>query len=673
MIDTAERSESTSRASAGLSSSTALSADPAGFRSLTQNIVDGAFRRHMPSWATAIRVDLGASPVHVYLQTDKAPSARLHLLLYAELRRQWGDELRLTCHWPQGSRVLPNESGRIRESGVQPVAVRTPRFNYYDMLYREIVETLPAGAELWRMNLYEFPVGRTDNRIAELRVIGTNGQNPDLRSWTRSIEERFQIIVALYQDRISPRVQIQLEQLVDFDGLIRNPALLDNKIRAMHGPTPSVDLHEAGERARTANRRDLSSLSFLSMDPEGTLDIDDAHHAEKLDNGSIRVRVAYADVSDLVRPDTDLYQYARNSVRSTYGRYTTLPLLGNDVACLHASLRHGFRRPVWISEFVVEVSGAISSTSFYRAEIINSRQMSYSDALSVRQNVGDPHGEVLRRLTEASKLLRDGRRMKSIDDTLEFGGKGRMENVVAECAIMAKRIAADFCAQHRIPVIYRVHAEPTRQQRRLLTGAAQALGIQAKVNDFTDPQRFLSLLSRLRDAGQESLEREIFDAYLGRARYDTLNSGHRGLRLPAYMTMSALRDFPASVNQLQMDAVMRGETPLSSRELRSVKQRVNRKDRVFLENTRQLLTFERIREGLKLSGLDFQATVLELRPRAALVSIDSRQISGLHTHIFEERPQLVLDPDSTLTVGQSVRLRLEGYGASSRHFYFNLQ
>ena len=64
---------------------------------------------------------------------------------------------------------------------------------------------------------------------------------------------------------------------------------------------PEVEAEAAAAAYRPDGREDMRSIEFVTLDPAGSMDLDQAMHLERLGNG-YRVRYAIADVGSVIPP-----------------------------------------------------------------------------------------------------------------------------------------------------------------------------------------------------------------------------------------------------------------------------------------------------------------------------------------------------------------------------------
>ncbi|MGO4104566.1 RNB domain-containing ribonuclease [Leifsonia sp. YAF41] len=124
---------------------------------------------------------------------------------------------------------------------------------------------------------------------------------------------------------------------------------------------------------------DLTHLHFVTIDPAGSTDLDQAMHIEAQDDG-YRVFYAIADVPAFVVPGGALDAEARHRGQTIYAPDARIPLHPAAISEGAASLLAGQVRAAFVWELLLDVSGDVVSASVMRARIQSRQQFSYEEA-----------------------------------------------------------------------------------------------------------------------------------------------------------------------------------------------------------------------------------------------------------------------------------------------------
>jgi exoribonuclease R len=124
---------------------------------------------------------------------------------------------------------------------------------------------------------------------------------------------------------------------------------------------------------------DLSDVPFITIDPEGSTDLDQAVQIERLGQGFL-VRYAIADVPAFVEPLGQIDTEARRRGQTYYAPDGRIPLHPTILSENAASLLPNEVRGAFVWQFSLDADGAVLSTTLSRARIRSIRQLSYVEA-----------------------------------------------------------------------------------------------------------------------------------------------------------------------------------------------------------------------------------------------------------------------------------------------------
>ncbi len=124
--------------------------------------------------------------------------------------------------------------------------------------------------------------------------------------------------------------------------------------------------------------RDLRDLLWSSIDNDTSKDLDQIEVAERLPNGDVKVMIGIADVDAFVAKDTPIDQHAERETTSVYTGVSIFPMLPEELSTGASSLLENSDRPAVVTEFMVNASGALTSSNVYRAIVRNKAQLTYN-------------------------------------------------------------------------------------------------------------------------------------------------------------------------------------------------------------------------------------------------------------------------------------------------------
>lgn len=144
-------------------------------------------------------------------------------------------------------------------------------------------------------------------------------------------------------------------------------------------PFPADAIEEAERADAAVPDLDLRDVPFVTVDPAGSRDLDQALHLER-DGGGFRVRYAIADVPGFIRPGSALDAAARERGQTLYAADGSIPLHPTSLSEGSASLLPDQDRPALVWTFALDAGGAVTDTHLQRALIRSRAQLDYVSA-----------------------------------------------------------------------------------------------------------------------------------------------------------------------------------------------------------------------------------------------------------------------------------------------------
>lgn len=269
------------------------------------------------------------------------------------------------------------------------------------------------------------------------------------------------------------------------------------------GDFPPEVTAAAEQAAAGAVRPDLdrTDIPFITIDPEGSMDLDQALHIERSGDGFV-VHYAIADVAAFVKPGDPIDREAHRRGETLYGAGSRIPLHPPALSEGAASLLPDQTAPALLWTLTVDASGACTDARVERAMVRSTRRWSYVEAQRAIDAGGAESGGVLPLLKEVG-LLR-------LEQERERGG---ISLPLPEQEIDETDQGFQLVFREQLPV------ELWNAQISLMTGmAAAALMVRAKVGvlrtlpppDPRDVARLRRVARGLRIDWPESMDHATF-------------------------------------------------------------------------------------------------------------------------------------------------------------------
>jgi ribonuclease R len=317
---------------------------------------------------------------------------------------------------------------------------------------------------------------------------------------------------------------------------------------------------EAAKPAGPARREDWRKVPFVTIDPVDAKDHDDAVHAapdtDLKNPGGYIVSVAIADVEHYVRPGSRLDREALVRGNSVYFPDRVVPMLPERISNDLCSLRPNEDRAALAVRMVVGADGRKRSHSFHRVLIRSAARLNYAqaqEAISGRadEDTGPLVQPILEPLYAAYRALaraRDDRAPLDLDlpeRKIVLKSDGAVDRVITperleahrlieEFMILANVAAAETLERARVPLIYRVHDEPSLEKVNALREFLATIDIPLPKGSGLRPDHFNRILARVKGREVEQLVNEVVLRTQAQAEYAAENYGHFGLNLRRY-------------------------------------------------------------------------------------------------------------------------------------------
>jgi ribonuclease R len=307
-------------------------------------------------------------------------------------------------------------------------------------------------------------------------------------------------------------------------------------------------------------REDWRHVPLVTIDPPDAKDHDDAVHAEPdpdpSNSGGFIVNVAIADVAFYVRPGSALDRDALTRGNSVYFPDRVVPMLPERISNDLCSLVPGEPRGALAVRMVIGANGRKRSHSFHRVLMRSAAKLHYAQVqAAIDGKADDRTGPLLDRILKplyaayaATKRARDERDPLDLDiperkillkpdgtvDRVIVPERLDAHRLIEEFMILANVAAAETLEKKALPLIYRVHDEPTAEKVNALQEFLRTLDLPFAKGGPLRPSLFNRVLANVEGEDYESLVNEVVLRSQAQAEYSAENYGHFGLNLRRY-------------------------------------------------------------------------------------------------------------------------------------------
>ncbi len=317
---------------------------------------------------------------------------------------------------------------------------------------------------------------------------------------------------------------------------------------------------EAARPATMKNREDWRKLPLITIDPPDAKDHDDAVHAEPDDDpknrGGFVLTVAIADVACYVTPGSALDREALVRGNSVYFPDRVVPMLPERISNDLCSLRPNEDRAALAARMIIDANGHKRSHTFHRIMMRSAAKLSYEQAqFAIDGRLDDTTGPLLEPILkplyaayEALTRARDERQPLDLDiperkillkadgtvDRVVVPERQDANKLIEEFMILANVAAAETLEKARVPLIYRVHDEPSIEKINALREFLASLQIPLAKSGALRPAFFNRILAQVKGGEREQLINDVVLRSQAQAEYAAENYGHFGLNLRRY-------------------------------------------------------------------------------------------------------------------------------------------
>ena len=318
-------------------------------------------------------------------------------------------------------------------------------------------------------------------------------------------------------------------------------------------------------------RMDLRALPIFTIDSAETKDIDDAISLTKTSDGGFELGVHIADVSNYVKPGSELDNEAFSRATSVYYADQVVPMLPKQLSNGICSLNEKELRLAFSCLMRLDQEGNLTDYRFVKSIICSRVKGVYSEINALLAGTADAeikakYAEVLSQLPAMKELyghrarLRKERGCMDIESgevklILDEDGhcidvkkrtSGESESMIEEFMLLANQCAAHFARVKQIPFVYRVHEEPNAEKLERLHALLQACGINDHfAKEVPTPKELSAILEGVRGTPYEQIINTGMLRCMSKAVYEEKPKGHYGLVLKDYAHFtSPIRRYP---------------------------------------------------------------------------------------------------------------------------------
>ena len=318
-------------------------------------------------------------------------------------------------------------------------------------------------------------------------------------------------------------------------------------------------------------RMDLRALPIFTIDSAETKDIDDAISLTRTPEGGFELGVHIADVSNYVKPGSELNEEAFNRATSVYYADQVVPMLPKSLSNGICSLNEKELRLAFSCLMRLDKDGNLTDYRFVKSVICSRVKGVYAEINALLAGTADAeiqakYAEVVDQLPAMKELYAHRARLRTERGCIDFESgevklildedghcidvkkrtSGESEAMIEEFMLLANQCAAHFARVKQIPFVYRVHEEPNAEKLERLHALLQACGINDHfAKEVPAPKELSAILEGVRGTPYEQIINTGMLRCMSKALYEEKPKGHYGLVLKDYAHFtSPIRRYP---------------------------------------------------------------------------------------------------------------------------------
>ena len=457
-------------------------------------------------------------------------------------------------------------------------------------------------------------------------------------------------------------------------------------------------------------RKDLSQIPLVTIDPVDARDFDDAICVKKLPDG-FRLWVAIADLSEYVKPETELDNEAYQRSFSVYLPDRAVPMLPEPISGGIASLKPGEYRLAMVVEMDFDQKGKRRRTDFYPALIKSWARLNYQEVETIFSGDKElarkyePVVEMLGQARALAKILSQRRiRRGAIDldipePKVELNEEGEPADIyphtrlfshrlVEEFMLQANQSVAEFLTKKGLSFPYRIHEPPAPDKIQELDIFLSALGYPllkpGRDPAQIQPRDFQNLLRRIKNRPISGLVSYLVLRAQMQAKYSPKNQGHFGLALNCYCHFtSPIRRYPdLMVHRVLKQAlgILPTGQEIAPQPLKTACEHCSEQERTSEEAEREVIRVYQVRLMSKYLGEQFRAVVSGIGEPGIFVQLEKPMVEGLiparELAGYDYQPELytafIKEPKLEIHLGDQVLVAVESVNLEHREINFRL-
>lgn len=401
-----------------------------------------------------------------------------------------------------------------------------------------------------------------------------------------------------------------------------------------------------------ARRRDMRNVPTFTIDPADAKDFDDALSLQKLENGNWEVGVHIADVTHYVQPNTLIDAEAYERGTSVYLVDRVVPMLPEMLSNGVCSLRPHEDKLCFSAIFEMNDNARVSKEWFGRTVIHSDRRFSYEEAQEVLETGKGDMNDILLKMNDMAKKLRDERFSKGaisferveVKFNLDENGKPLgvffkeskdSNHLIEEFMLLANRKVAQFVGKPANgkpkPFVYRIHDRPDPDKLESFNSFIHKFGYGLELQTAATISRSMNmLLTNVKGRSEENVIETLAIRAMAKAVYSSRNIGHYGLSFEYYSHFtSPIRRYPDMMVHRLLDKYLEGGRAVNADQLEEKCKHTSNMEQRSAQAERASIKYKQVEFMQDKVGQVFEGVISGVTDFGIFVEITENKCEGM--------------------------------------------
>lgn len=451
----------------------------------------------------------------------------------------------------------------------------------------------------------------------------------------------------------------------------------EHQVRAEFPKQVLNEAHKVAQYDMKSNRKDLTHLECITIDPVDAKDYDDAFSLTQDKKGNYHLGVHIADVSYFVTPGSQLDKEAYKRGNSTYFLDKVVPMLPSELSNDICSLKEGVERCCMSVLMTFSDTGKLKSYSIERTRIKSRKRFTYEEAFAIIQGKQkSPYSPLILRAIDLFKHLQKQKMDRGSiplflpEVRLNLDNEGQPMQVeeieydishqlIEEFMVKTNEVIAKHLDEKKKMGVYRIHERPDDRDTQEFYDFLRQMGYT--VPQKPTPQELQKIFESARHSPQYEQMCVKYIRSMKLAVYSSDNAGHFGLLLDNYthFTSPIRRYADLVVHRLIL------EKPRKKLDLEGIVRHVSDTERKSFKAEMALLEIKKLRYLYDLFCTDpyavYEAVITTVKSQGIVFQLQKIRYEGFISVSNLGHSGLRYDPDrNTLTAPRSGKVFMLG-------------